>query len=81
MGYGCYITTHFFVGLCFDLCKPGNKNGEMKTIKEILDEMLDLTNELVSQASEPDEYIAVKDIEIDIGAARTVFERMKDING
>lgn len=60
----------------------------MKTIKEILermqelaDEMLDLTNELSEQMTEPNEFVAVKDIEIAIHEARKVFERTKNING
>lgn len=54
----------------------------MKTPKEILDEMLDLTNklaglnkELESQKSSGPEWLAINNIEEAIGEARSVFEQ------
>ena len=54
----------------------------MSSIKEHLDKILGETNELSvdGHTTEPDEFTAVKDIEIAVCEARKVFERTKNIN-
>lgn len=53
----------------------------MRTIKDCLDEMSKtVTEELSAHTTEPDEYTAVKDIELAIHEARKVFERTKNID-
>lgn len=47
----------------------------MKLAKEIFDKMLDLTNELSKEAKAGNEYLAVRDIELAIGVARSIFEQ------
>lgn len=53
----------------------------MKTIKEILDEMLDLSHELSAQITENGEIDAVDNLQKAIQESREVFERTKNING
>lgn len=47
----------------------------MRKPEEILDEMLDLTNELSEQAKAGNEFLAVQEIELAVGVARTIFEQ------
>lgn len=51
----------------------------MKTIKEILNEMLDLAHELSAQMTEQDEFVMVSELQKNIEKAKEVFERTKDI--
>lgn len=51
----------------------------MRTIKEIFDEILDLSHELSAQITEGEEIDAMDDLQKSIQETREVFERTKDI--
>jgi len=52
-----------------------------QTIRDIISDLLNSVQVLDKLKTEPDEYIAVLDIEIAIRNAQKTFERTKNING
>ncbi len=51
-----------------------------QTIRDIIHDLLDDVHVLSTQSTEPDEFVAVNDIEIAIHEAEKTFERTKNIN-
>lgn len=74
MGHDSYVAIDLPVGLRTDLRK-----NEMKKIKKLLEKLSETAHELSLQATEADEFVVVKDIEIAVHEAQKVFKRTKEM--
>lgn len=85
MGNRSYIVTHVFVWLQFDLRKFVVANYEVETMTGIkakleeLGKMLDFVVECQAEQKEPDEFVALSEMERIIIKIKEIWERENEI--